>query len=1810
MKRTLTILISLLVTVALNAQHYTIEFNNDVSSVQEKPAVNSENPILNFSYPGVNIIEVNTENGIYNQLIVPNTYRSGSIGNPQLISSHKLIEIPNNCNVSVNVIDYNSNEYSINNYFVDNKLIPYQPSYSKNDNIEDIKLVVNSKAYSSNEYNKNEIASIKILGTLRGTRIAKISINPVEYNPSLNSIKFYNNIKVEIICTYSKSTSAPLKGLNSPYFNQSFAKIETILPSTKYDDHPDLVKQPVKYLIVTPSNYLTELEEFIKWKTQKGFQVVIGNLEKIGSSAAEIKTWVHNQYLNATDEDPAPSFLLLVGDVEQIPASQIGQNTNRVTDLYYASVDGDMFPDMYYGRIPAQDTIQLSGMLAKILMYEKYQFTDDTFLNDVTLIAGADGTWNPRVGQPTVNYGTNFYFNATNGFTNVNSYLTSYTNCYSTEKVGVSMINYTAHCSQTSWSSPYLGTSGANAFTNTGKYPVAIGNCCTSGDFNIDECIGEAWIRNPEGGAIAYLGSVPDTYWWEDFYWAVGAHDPVYNQYPLADSSSLGVYDAPFKSNYHTVDAMVFVGNLAVTEAHNEGFDSDINSLYYWEAYHCLGDPSLVPYLTQGTTNSVIHESSFPYKVNTFQVEASPGSLVAISNNNGLIGTSITDTNSIATIQTDTLTVIDSIQIVITKPQHKPYVTKIPMGQVKGTYLIVETASINDTLGNSNGIFDFGEESNIQLTIKNIGDQTAKNILLSIESSDQYLEYFINNLKITIDSIPANNSVTVTDKFNAKIKDSIPDGYQVSFNVELSDSLPTNERDYYNSKINKTINAPILKILQYKFLDDFASNGNGVIDYGETATLQLAIINEGHTQVSSTLILSNISVDKALSISTSQIDLEEFALNDTILVDFNISLPQNANVKSADTLQLSISRGKFFTETEFTINLGQALFAEIGTDNISVNSYPLNNYWKNNSTQILYLKNEIGEDAKVLNSIALDISLFTPNIIYRDLNNFKIEAIFTDLNKLTSAADFTNSQLLYSNSLYTIPDKTGWEKFILQQPLILSDNKNIIIQISWGQTDNYTEESISAVNCTKTSFKSVAWGANDNISPAPIDNVSLNRPNTQFEFDSVGVINITVQGDLPINNNTLIENCEVSINSETKLSDEQGRTQFYFTEYSGDYTINFSAYGYIDTSIVLHKTQTYSNINVILKRNPQLALTVKNGIGIPVLDATVTIGENIYHTNSQGLILSYSSAINSYAVYSINKTGYTTVTDSVYIDIENKSATQIIFKNYADITFQAQNSLNEPIADVEVIFGTQSKITNGNGLVTFVDFINGKYLVQLYNANYKYIADSIDLSIDDTTIVYTLKTIGNVNININNGSNTLPNIDVVLGNLKQTTNSNGETTFNTIEEGKYLLSVNDNNYYSYSDSVNIFGKETDISIELTNRADVEFYIHNGFTGIENAKIEFNALTIYSDTTGYALFENIDNANYKFTISAEGYYPISDFIDITFTDTVLNIKLNFIPDLKLQLIATDIPINNIPIVVENDTLLTDEYGAIEITDIGFGTYNYSIEGNGFYSITDSVTIVNDNVAKNILIQSIPDVKFIITNGESALSNVKVILDNNTLYTNNLGEVIFTDLPKDEYDYSIEKDGYINQTGLVNIGDNDTTLQINLIKEIILLPYDVKFIVSDNSGTIEGANIAFNNKTMSTNSIGEVIFTNTMSNTYLPYVIWKSETHVIDTGFVNLVSDTTINITLIKVGINDKEYEINIYPNPTNGILYIESDNYLIGSTYMVLNSDGRVIAKGTINDKPQKINLNSNPQGIYFINIITNGKTTTHSIVLE
>ena len=102
----------------------------------------------------------------------------------------------------------------------------------------------------------------------------------------------------------------------SPYFESIYSHISNYSPSVRYDD---MINDPVTYVIVTNPIFLNSLSDFIDWKTQKGFNVVVGNTADIGSSTSAIKNFIEDLYDNPSDGMTPPSFVLFVGDVAQVP---------------------------------------------------------------------------------------------------------------------------------------------------------------------------------------------------------------------------------------------------------------------------------------------------------------------------------------------------------------------------------------------------------------------------------------------------------------------------------------------------------------------------------------------------------------------------------------------------------------------------------------------------------------------------------------------------------------------------------------------------------------------------------------------------------------------------------------------------------------------------------------------------------------------------------------------------------------------------------------------------------------------------------------------------------------------------------------------------------------------------------------------------------------------------------------------------------------------------------------------------------------------------------------------------------------------------------------------------------------------------------------------------------------------------------------------------------------------------------------------------------------------------------------------------
>ncbi len=1123
-------------TFSASSQDYTIDFKNQQGIEIEK--CDFEKMQMQIRYNGLRSMDVTTKNsGTFTEIFIPGTHSVGEIGTPKLPATKKLIAIPFGAEIDIKVSNYTVTEYDLSNYGIQNKIMPVQPSINKSDDPDKIKFEYDPKSYQENAFIKPEIASSEILGTLRGIRLARITVAPVQYNPVQGKIKVFNDIELEInfINANKTETYNKMASTYSPYFEPIYESIMNY--RDLYDDHPDLTTYPVKYVILADRSFETALQPFIEWKTKKGFTVIESYTDVVGTTTTAIQTYLHGLYNSGTPSDPAPSFVLLVGDVAQIPASATGSSSGKKTDLYYATVDGDYFPEMYYGRFSAENLADLQPQIDKTLYYEQYQFSDPAYLDRVTLIAGSDATWNPNVGQPTVQYGTTYYFNAANGYSQVNDYLSSYTGCYNTVNTGVGFINYTAHCSQGSWGSPSLSISDVNAFTNQDMYPMAVGNCCLSADFGYSsECIGEAWVRAQDKGAVVYLGSSPSTYWFEDFYWAVGAFPISGNNggyVPDTTETTLGVYDGPFKTDYVSAGAYNFLGNIAVTEVDLQGYPQHSSPTYYWQAYNVLGDPSIVMYHTQGEDNIVNHLPTVPLGVSSYSVEALPGSYVAISKDGVLHGAALVDGTGQVDVDIVPITTGGSVDIVITKPQYKPYMTQLPAASLSGAYVTADSMSIVDPGGNSNNLADYGETVSLDVTLKNVGSDVSAGVEASITTTDNYISIIQN--QNTWGNIPAGGQVTVNDAFEIEIADFIPDQHVAVIDIEITDDNDS----AWNGVLRVTLNAPVFEIDEMTITND--DDGNGRLDPGETAELNISVTNTGHATANLPIAFLEGN-SPYFTISNPSIYLSPF--DPSIQTDITFYVAANSVTTEGTLVDLDFTiQDMDTTEKAFELVIGQLPQITIGTGSANAEYYPFYTYYENNKSQMLYLASEIGPGSSLIKEIGYDIT--TPGS-QNMLTNLSIKFKHTPLSQLgASYEDMSSATTVFSSASYTLPSSAGWHNFDITD-FTYNGTDNLLVEVVWGDNGTWLSPGYS-VSATSTPSTSVVYGYSDSETPPAYDANSNNRPNLFMQFegaavgDSYPIEFIVVSDTISM---TPIANAKVMVGSLVKTVDGNGITEF------------------------------------------------------------------------------------------------------------------------------------------------------------------------------------------------------------------------------------------------------------------------------------------------------------------------------------------------------------------------------------------------------------------------------------------------------------------------------------------------------------------------------------------------------------------------------------------------------------------------------------------------------------------------------------------
>jgi len=750
MKKLFTIILSVVLFATYGQNTVTIQLSTgkDGLNLLEKSATGFK---VIHKINEIRFSEAFTTEGTFTLMDLPGFSKIYNTGKPELPNRTQLIEIPQGAVARIKVISYDEQMIDLNASGLMNSIIPSQPTYYKNTNPADMHFQYDRAFYAVNAYNSEPMVTINEEGTLRGVRTGKIVINPFSYNPVENKLKIYNNIVVQV--DFDNADLALTERMKENYYSPLFeASFSRILNYTAPVNKDLLSRYPIKYVIVSYPQFQDPLQPFVRWKTRKGFNVV--EYYPTSPTAASIKTYLTNLYTSGTPGNPAPTFVLFVGDVAQIPTNSGRANTSTNTDLYFCTMDGtsDYVPDMYYGRFSATSLAELQPQIDKTLEYEQYLMPDPNYLDTVVMIAGVDDGTQPDGGYSQVyangqiNYGTGNYFNAAHHGLYSKTYLWPVTNNSATPAQiradigkGVGYANYTAHGSVDGWANPQFNVSQVASMSNAHKYGLMVGNCCVTNTFsNSTACFGEALLRAVNKGAVGYIGASNNSLWDEDYYWGVGSRSTIVEN-PVYQASNLGAYDRNFHDHgevesdwYVTNGQMIYAGNLAVQQSNSS------NTQYYWEIYHLMGDPSVMNYMWKPDPLAVRYNSPVMTGTDSIHVMTEPGAYVAISHNNVLLDAKIADANGVAALLFTPFTITDTVDIVATKQNRAPYIGKLEITDILLPVDVQTNAIINPQASYNCDNLDITP----QVTIKNRGTSALTSVKIYYSFDNQPLNFF------------------------------------------------------------------------------------------------------------------------------------------------------------------------------------------------------------------------------------------------------------------------------------------------------------------------------------------------------------------------------------------------------------------------------------------------------------------------------------------------------------------------------------------------------------------------------------------------------------------------------------------------------------------------------------------------------------------------------------------------------------------------------------------------------------------------------------------------------------------------------------------------------------------------------------------------------------------------------------------------------------------------------------------------------------------------------------------------------------
>lgn len=613
------------------------------------------------------------------RLEAPGLGVSGQLGTPELPAWRQLVRVPRGArNVRIERIEPEALEPA--NAFrlpIHDPVYPVQPPQPKIDGIT-APFAYEASAYRQNKSLRSGAAELQRFGVIRGESYYLLTVYPMDYIPANAMLSARPNLRYKIRWD-AEPPKAPRAStrLASPLFERALAPM--VLNPDQTGKSKGLPTLPIGLIVITDPDFSdnSELQDYVAWKTARGFHVTLVTTDQTGTSATQIKDYIQDAYDNGV---VPPTGVVLVGDTSSVPCWTGTQTDTPATDLYYTLVDGSEWntPDLYIGRLPVSNETELGHAIEKILDYEQGLMTEPMHVweQHAAWMAGED---HYTISEGTHNAVISTYLDPA-GFTSHKLYEVSEgatTSDVSTRfNAGIGLGIYSGHGDRTYWADgPQFTQANVTSLTNT-IFPFVMSFACLTGDFAYGECFGETWIRD-ERGAMGFMGSSVTSYWGED------------------DVLERKMFEGAATQDQSWIGGMMQYGKDGLITHY--GLTSTVHR--YFEMYNLLGDPLVDIYMADAMAITATHASAISSGASSFSVSVEPdGALVAVSKEGQLLGAALSSGGT-ATVSLDPAPMTGQMVVTVTRHNYKPYQATVEVLASDG---IVQLD--RDTYGASNSI--------------------------------------------------------------------------------------------------------------------------------------------------------------------------------------------------------------------------------------------------------------------------------------------------------------------------------------------------------------------------------------------------------------------------------------------------------------------------------------------------------------------------------------------------------------------------------------------------------------------------------------------------------------------------------------------------------------------------------------------------------------------------------------------------------------------------------------------------------------------------------------------------------------------------------------------------------------------------------------------------------------------------------------------------------------------------------------------------------------------------------------------------